>query len=329
MAEVICLGEALIDFVSLESGVSLKEAPGFQKAAGGAVANVAAGLARLGTPSAFLGKVGDDPFGRFLQDVIGGTGADTSGMVFDPDTRTGLAFISLTKTGERDFVFYRNPSADMLLEPEEVNREFFDSARLFHYGSITLISEPSRSATLYALELARRKGLIISCDPNLRLSLWESEESAREGMRLALRGAELVKICGEELEFLFHDADPHRGSERLRDDGAKLVLVTLGDGGCYFNNGESRGHVPAFRVNTVDTTGAGDGFMAGVISRILSLGGRPALESLSQKLLTEISRFANAVGGITSTRKGAIPALPSARDVAEFLAGNPPTYGRP
>ena len=162
MPDVVCLGEALIDFIPLESGVSLMDVSGFRKAPGGAPANVAAGLAKLGRPSAFVGKVGDDAFGRFLERTFADSDVDTSRMLFDETARTGLAFVSLTAAGVPEFMFYRNPSADMLLAPEELDADFIRSAKAFHYGSITLISEPSRSATLAAIRHASEAGLLIS-----------------------------------------------------------------------------------------------------------------------------------------------------------------------
>src|SRR5688500_8033583 len=183
---VVCLGEALIDFVADVSGVTLEECPGFRKAAGGAPANVAAGLGRLGASARFVGKVGDDPFGRFLRDTLAAEGVDTRPVRFEPTARTGLAFVSLTREGERDFMFYRNPSADMLLRPEEIPADLCADARLFHFGSITLIAEPSRSATLHAAGQARAAGCAISFDPNLRPPLWDDLERARAEILAAL-----------------------------------------------------------------------------------------------------------------------------------------------
>jgi fructokinase len=174
MFDVVACGELLIDFVSTESGVTLAEAPAFKKAAGGAPANVAVGLARLGYRAGFLGQVGDDDFGHFLADTLGQAGVDTNGLRFTGAARTALAFVSLRSDGERSFVFYRHPSADMLWRPEDVNAAYAGSTRIFHYGSISLIGEPSRSATLAALGYARNAGALISYDPNLRLALWDA-----------------------------------------------------------------------------------------------------------------------------------------------------------
>ncbi|MBC7870176.1 MAG: fructokinase, partial [Chitinophagaceae bacterium] len=168
---VVSMGELLIDFVALESGVSVGDVSGFQKAPGGAPANVAVAVARLGHDSAFLGQVGDDPFGHFLAEVLEAEGVDVHGLRFSPEARTALAFVSLGANGERSFSFYRNPSADMLYRPEDVALDVLDGAKIFHFGSITLIGEPSRSATLKAAQTARERGLIVSYDPNLRLAL--------------------------------------------------------------------------------------------------------------------------------------------------------------
>ena len=179
MADAICLGELLIDFVPTVTGVNLIEAPAFIKAAGGAPGNVAVGLARLGVRSAFMGKVGDDPFGHFLANTLAEVGVDVSPLRFSAEARTALAFVSLRADGEREFMFYRHPSADMLFTPREVDVDAIQHAKLLHFGSISLIGEPSRSATLYAVDAARAAGCLVSYDPNLRLPLWPDAEAAR------------------------------------------------------------------------------------------------------------------------------------------------------
>src|SRR5437588_3337056 len=264
MANVICLGEALIDFVADAHGVSLEDCPGFRKAAGGAPANVAVGVARLGQTAAFAGKVGDDPFGRFLERTLADNGVDTSPMRFDSEARTGLAFVSLLEGGERDFVFYRHPSADMRLQPEDLPVELFDSAVVFHFGSISLITEPSRSATFAAARAARESGCIVSYDPNLRLPLWPSAEMARAEMLAAMPLADVVKISDEEASFLTGEA-PAATARQLLAGRASIVCVTYGAGGSelFFAGGSTR--VPGFQVPAVDTTGAGDGFVAALL----------------------------------------------------------------
>ena len=326
MPDAICLGEALIDFIALEAGASLMDVSGFKKAPGGAPANVAAGLSKLGNPSAFVGKVGDDPFGRFLARTFAENGVDTSRMLFDPTVRTGLAFVSLTADGVPEFMFYRNPSADMLLAPEELDAEFIKSARAFHYGSITLISEPSKSATEAAIGHAAESGLLISYDPNLRRPLWPSEAQAREQMLAAMAHPDVVKLSDEELEFLTGTSDLPKGAGRLTGayPNIKLVAVTLGDRGCYFRTENAEGSVPAFSVHAVDTTGAGDGFVAGMLSCLLSsVSKSEEIGLLGREELSRMFRFANAVAAVTTTKRGAITALPTRAEVEDLLRSGP------
>jgi len=320
--DVICLGEALIDFIPFESGCSLEEVTAFRKAPGGAPANVAAGLSKLGNPSAFLGKVGDDPFGHFLANTFERNGVDVSHMLFDRSALTGLAFVSLSAAGVPEFMFYRNPSADMLLRPDEIRPEFIRSARAFHYGSITLISEPSKSATETAANLAREAGLLISYDPNLRKPLWPSLDHAREQMLAAMAWPQFVKMSEEELEFLSGAADLAEGSGRLMEayPNIRLMAVTCGADGCYFRSARAEGRIPSFRVEVVDTTGAGDGFVAGTLSGLLGRISRPEeISDLGADDLREVFRFANAVAALTTTKPGAITAIPGREDVEGLL----------
>ncbi len=315
MPEVLACGELLIDFMPTVSGLPLIDTPGFLRAPGGAPANVAVGLARLGVTAGFLGKVGDDPFGRFLARTLQEEGVDISQLRFDPTARTALAFVSLTAAGERDFMFYRHPSADMLWRPEEIDVACFQGVRIFHFGSISLISEPSRSATLHAIALARAAGALISYDPNLRLPLWPSADAARAGMRLGWQHADIVKASEVEVAFLTDEDDLERGVDRLWAAGpARLLVVTLGAEGCLWRAAAGGGQSPGFAVPTVDTTGAGDGFVAGLLAGLLARG-----LTIEENALPDLCRFANAVGALTTTVKGAIPALPTRQAVEAFL----------
>ncbi|MGH6885760.1 MAG: PfkB family carbohydrate kinase, partial [Geminicoccales bacterium] len=257
MADVICLGELLIDFVPTVTPTSLVDAPAFKKAPGGAPANVAVGLARLGVSSAFMGKVGDDPFGHFLADTLAGAGVDVGTLCFTAQARTALAFVSLRADGDREFMFYRHPSADMLLAPEEVDAAALGAARALHYGSISMISEPSRSATLHAIEVAKQAGCLISCDPNLRLPLWPDAASARDGMLRALAKAQIVKISDDELRFLTGGDHPAAARAQLWNESTLLMLITGGAQGCLYLTAASEGHVAGLSVDAIDTTGAG------------------------------------------------------------------------
>ncbi|MFN8560121.1 MAG: PfkB family carbohydrate kinase [Anaerolineae bacterium] len=305
---IVSFGELLIDFVALETGVEVGAASGFEKKPGGAPANVAVAVAKLGQPSAFLGQVGDDPFGHYLEAVVRAEGVNTRGLRFSGAARTALAFVSLRADGERSFVFYRHPSADMIMRPEDVALDVIDGQDIFHFGSITLIGEPSRSATLAAVNYARARDLTISYDPNLRLALWEDATAARAGMLAGLDYAHIVKVSDEELEFLTDGSDP----APLWRDGLRLIVVTHGAGGATLHTRGGAIHVPGYRVQAVDTTGAGDGFVAGLLVGLLEQG---------WDALPEIGRFANAVGAITTTGRGAIPSLPTRAQVEAFLQG--------
>ncbi len=315
MFDVIACGELLIDFVSTESGVTLAGAPAFKKAAGGAPANVAVGVARLGYRAGFMGQVGEDDFGHFLADTLADSGVDVAGLRFSSEARTALAFVSLRADGERSFMFYRHPSADMLWRPEDVDAGYAAQARIFHYGSISLIGEPSRSATFAALEHARRGGALISYDPNLRLALWPSAEAARAGILAGWGHADIAKVSEEELAFLTGEADPARAVRTLWHDRLKLLTVTRGAAGSAYFTADASGEVPGFQVNAVDTTGAGDGFLAGLLAGLLDGGLRIEKEIVEQGL-----RLGNAVGALTTTQRGAIPALP-ARAAVRALMG--------
>lgn len=324
MPDVITLGELLIDFVPTTSGVSLKQASEFKKAAGGAPANMAAGLAKLGVSSGFMGKVGDDSFGHFLSDTLSELGVDVSNLHFSTEARTALAFVSLRKDGEREFLFYRHPSADMLLSPEEVDEPYIRTAKAFHFGSISLISEPSRSATLHAVQIASESGMLITYDPNLRLNLWSSPQAALDGIMLGWQWANVIKVSEEELAFLIsRDVNSLTGSWHHLETAAralwhnrlKCMVITLGKKGCFYLTLETSGYVQGFSVKAIDTTGAGDGFMAGLIKGLLA--SERKYENEGQ--LREVCRYANAVGAITTTQRGAIPALPTATQVDLFL----------
>lgn len=319
MPTAICLGEAIIDFVALEKGVSLMEASGFAKAPGGAPANVAAGLARLGVSTGFLGKVGDDPFGWFLNKVLRDAGVDVSQMRYETTARTGLAFVALSASGVPEFTFFRHPCADMLMRAEEISEGYFEGCRVFHFGSITLIVEPSRSATIRAAELARERGAIVSYDPNLRLSLWPSEAEARQRMTAALHLADICKVSEEEVGFLTNLSGAE-GAQALRSQGPALVAVTSGPRGCASYSQRAAVSASGHRVEVVDTTGAGDAFVAGMLFMLLELGvGRGKLGDLGESELQRVAAFANAAGALSTTVRGAIPSLPTQEQVEAFL----------
>ena len=315
MADVVAFGELLVDFVPAAGPQSLVTAEIFKKAAGGAPANVAAGLARLGVSSAFMGMVGDDDFGRFLAGELVKAGVDVAPLRFTAKARTGLAFVSLQANGERDFLFYRSPGADMLMRPEDVDVDAIDAAKAFHFGSISLATEPARTSTLHAAALARRGGKLVTYDPNLRLELWSSADDARAGIRLGLAEAEIVKISEDELRFLTDEPDPIAGARRLWSPRLRLMTVTRGRAGCCWLTPEAHGEEAGLPANAIDATGAGDAFMAGLIAGILASSSVPT----DGAQISEICRFANAAGALATTGRGAIASMPTRHAVEELL----------
>ncbi len=326
MPEIITLGELLIDFVSIEKDISLTRLPGFTGAAGGAPANVAVGLARLGVSAGFIGKVGRDPFGEFLRRTLDDAGVDVEYLRLAEGARTTLAFVATRTDGQKDICFYRHPGADMLLTAEEVPAVYLESARLFHFGSVSLSRSPAREATRHAAQLARDSGLLVSYDPNWRPTLWDDAREARGHIWDALPLADIVHCAEEEWEFITGTADLRSGSDKVLEAGPRLVVVTLGERGCYYDDGRSRGRLPGYAVEVLDSLGAGDAFVAAMLSQ---LAYAPRDLKLADEQLWEIMSYANAAGALTCTGRGVIPALPSAPQIEAFLsqrrAAGPPT----
>lgn len=316
MPEAVALGELLVDFVSTETDVGLAELPAFAGAAGGAPANVAVGLARMGVTAGFIGKVGADPFGDFLRRTLLSAEVDVTHLRAAEDARTTLAFVATRSDGKKDICFYRHPGADARLTSAELEVSYLRSARLFHFGSVSLSASPAREATLAAAQEARGSGLLVSYDPNWRPGLWEGQGDARATVQAALPLAHVVHCAEEEWEFVAGTADLAEGAKGMLALGPELVVVTQGEMGCYFDNGEARGSVDGFAVQVVDPLGAGDAFVAALLSRLIGLAPPGKLNGLE---LAEIMRFANAAGALTCTKRGVIPSLPTAQQVAAFM----------
>ena len=324
MPNVICLGELLIDFCAGEQDVSLSEAKTFVKAPGGAPANVAVGVVRLGLSAGFIGAVGNEPFGHFLEGVVAGAGVDTSHLVKVDDVRTSLAFVAARSDGLKDITFYRNPGADMCLSPEHIDPGYVASAEALHFGSISRIDESPRAATDKARRLADEAGAMITYDLNWRPTLWADPDTARKRIFEGFEAATVAKIADEEWDFVFGTRDFDSGARTLLDAGVHLVIRSEGEGGATFASPAASGHEPAFRVEVADTLGAGDAFMACLIVELLThwrRGVKPA--QLDAAELRRIVRRANAVGALSCTAHGAIPALPTAEAVDVFLRDPP------
>lgn len=312
--DIICLGEALIDILPTVYGSSIVSSGEMRMAAGGAPANVAVGLARLGTKSGFIGRVGDDFFGYHLKQILDTNRVDTSHLLLDPVIHTGLAFVSWDEHGDANYLFYRQPSADTMLQPDDIDEKYLGGAKLLQFGSLLLATEPSASATFHALEVARKAGLILSYDLNLRLSNWPDEDAALQAVKSPLEYAQIVKLNRHELGFLTGDTDPEKGTAQLWRDHFKLIVITMDKEGCFYRTANSHGFVASRPVKAVDTVGAGDGFMAGLLDGLRR--GKFAFDN--EEKVRQACRQAVAVGALTVTKPGGIPALPYRREVDAF-----------
>ena len=314
--DVVALGELLIDFT--ENGNSDQGNPVFEANPGGAPCNVLAMLRKLSRNCAFVGKVGNDIFGHQLKAVAEEAGIDMSGLLIDKNVRTTLAFVHTDEHGDRDFSFYRNPGADMMLTEDELPLEIIRDARIFHFGTLSMTHDAVRQATKAAVQAAKEAGAIISFDPNLRPPLWDSMNEAKAQMLWGLSQADVVKIADNEIEFLTGTADFDKGTAALRErfGNIRLLNVTAGANGSYAYHQDKRVFVPSFLLGgTIETTGAGDTFCASVLNFALERG----LEGLSRDDLRDMLRFANAAAYLVTTKKGAIRSMPERERVEAIL----------
>lgn len=320
MTDVLCMGELLVEFVADTANLPLSQVPGFIKAPGGAPANVAVALSRLGISSGFMGKVGDDPFGSYLRECLSGDGVDTTRLLTDDKARTTAVFTAVWDDGRKDLCFYRNPGADMMLRDDEIDGDAFGGLRCFHFGSITFIDEPARTAQYKAIELARAQGAMISYDPNYRPTLWPDPDVARAVIQEAYQFCHLAKISEEEWEIATGCSDFETGIKAVLDKGVELVVISRGEKGALATNGEYLVKAPPVCVDVVETTGAGDGFIAAVIADLLPERERlGSLARVSERKVAEALTLANAVGACACTKPGAIPALPTRAEVDTFM----------
>lgn len=313
--DVTALGELLIDFT--ENGTSTQGNPILEANPGGAPCNVLAMLQRLGKKTAFIGKVGKDMFGDQLKGAVEEVGIDTRGLITDSEVHTTLAFVHTYPDGDRDFSFYRNPGADMMLKKSEVPEDLIRSSRLFHFGTLSSTHDGVREATRHALEVARNAGCMITFDPNLRPPLWNSLEDARREIEYGLTKCDVLKISDNEVEFLFGTTDYDQGAAIIKEKyNIPLVLITMGrDGSRAYYRDLRVEAAPFLQDSTIETTGAGDTFCASALNYVLDHG----LENLTEENLTELLTFANAAASLVTTRKGALRVMPSREEVLTFI----------
>lgn len=318
--DVIALGELLIDMT--DNGVSEQGNTLFEANPGGAPCNVLAMLRRLNHKVGFIGKVGDDIFGRKLKKVLEEVGINTDNLLIDKDCRTTLAFVETHPDGDRSFSFYRNPGADMMLQKEDIHESLLRQTKIFHFGTLSMTHENVRQATMYAVETAKKNGAVISFDPNIREMLWDSLETAKEQVHYGLKMCDVLKISDNEIQWLTGEQDFTAGVKKIRERyEIPLILVSMGKEGsrAYYLKEDSSEVIveekAVLQKHTIETTGAGDTFMGCVLHFILNNG----LTHLEQTDLSQMLRFANAAASIITTRKGALRVMPDLRDIEENI----------
>ena len=321
MKKVIAIGEALIDFIPHEKGRALNDVENFLRVPGGAPLNVAAAVAKLGGKSQMLTKLGQDGFGDAILNEVKPLGVDVSRISRTNEANTALAFVSLREDGERDFSFYRNPSADMLLSAEEICVEDFNEKDILHFCSVSLIDAPIKEAHRRAIEIAKEKGCLISFDPNVRLPLWKNPEDCRKAILEFLPLSNIVKISDEELEFITGIKDEKEALDFLLTGDVKVIIYTKGTNGAEFITKERVIFSPSFKVSAQDTTGAGDSFIGSLLYQVAeSEYSLEQLVDLSEEKVQEILTFSNATAALTVCKKGAIGALPLKEEVLEKIS---------
>ena len=315
MKEFVSIGEILVDCVPYQVAPQAL----YQMNPGGAPANVACVMARLGHSAGFIGRVGNDVFGSECMGILADSGVDVDCMLVADGEPTTLALVCLDSSGNRSFSFYRNGSADVGLSCVDIDSLNFPAAKIFHFGSVSLSVEPARSATIYGVELAKKAGSLISFDPNLRPPLWADLDDAKEQILKAAALADIIKLSEEEGEFLFGETDAETICRIVEERfNPAMVVVTLAERGCICS---MRGKVytaAAYEVETVDTTGAGDCFWGGMLHCLLQSGKN--LEELTEDEITHMLDFSNAIGSLVTTKKGAIPAIPALSEIEQCMA---------
>ena len=328
--DVVALGEILIDFTPCgksETGQRL-----FEQNPGGAPANVLTALSKFGRKTAFIGKVGKDMHGSFLKEVLVENGISTEGLVEDENVFTTLAFVALSDNGERSFSFARKPGADTCLTFDEVKTELIEQSKVFHIGSLSLTTEPVKSTTLKALEIAKEVGCIISYDPNYRAPLWDSKEDSIREMRSVIPFVDVMKLSDEETELLTDIADPEGAAMKLIEQGVSLVAVTLGADGALIATKDGCAHVTAYEAKAVDSTGAGDSFWGGFLHKLLesdvinqnvksekNVQKESELKEITLEEAVAFTKYSNAVASLCVEKRGAIPAMPTLEEVRKRL----------
>ncbi len=314
--EVTAIGEVLIDFATVSTAND--GYPTMAAKAGGAPANFLAALTKYGCKTAFIGKVGCDTFGKLLVGTLADAGIETKGVIVDPDHFTTLAFVTFDEHGDRSFAFCRKPGADTCLTSEEIDKTLIDESRVFHFGTLSFTDEPSRSATIEAIEYARSSGCLITFDPNLRRPLWASLDDAKAAILWGLNNADVVKISDDEVEFLWGQLTPDEAASKLINEfDVSLAMITMGPVGAHIANKYASVTVPTPPADTIDTTGAGDIFGGSAMSQLLAYDCDPS--ALDERALTKIATFASVAASLSTEVQGGIPSIPELYRVREYI----------
>ena len=313
--DVVALGELLIDFT--ENGLSEQGNVIYEANPGGAPCNVLAMLNKAGRKTAFIGKVGQDIFGNKLKATLDEVGIDTSNLIIDEDARTTLAFVETLPGGDRDFSFYRNPGADMMLKAEDLHEDLIKDAKIFHYGTLSMTHDDVREATKKAIDIAKESGAILSFDPNLRPPLWKTLDDAKVQVAYGLSKCDVLKISDNEIQWFTGEEDYDAGIAKLRSEyNIPLIMLSMGPDGSRAYYKDLRVEVkPFLQEATIETTGAGDTFGACCLHHVLKYG----LDNLDEEKLTEMLTFANAAASIVTTKKGALRVMPEVEEVEAFI----------
>ena len=317
--KIVSVGEVLVDFVSTSAG-SLRRSPDFVKAVGGEAANVAVGLAKLGSHSVFVGKVGADSFGKYLVDELNRHGVDTRNVVFDKKHKTRLAFVSLEESGQRDFEFWESNPAGGQLQLSDIDLASLATFRIVNIAPLLLMKEPARTTAFRIAQGLQKSKAEIAFDANVRFALWHSAAEAKRVMLQMARLSTILRLNDEEAEFLTGKSDVQFAARKLLSLGPKLIAVTLGAGGCYFHTRRAEGFVSGYRLKPVDTTGCGDAFFAALMHGVAH--STSSVEKMSSDELSSICLYANAVGALTSLKRGGAEGVPYPRDVVKFIKTN-------
>ncbi len=320
MPDIVTIGEVLIDFTE---DTSINGEKCFIKNAGGSPANVAVMASKLNISTAFIGKVGKDIFGKYLIDVLKSFNVNTDGVVWDKVHPTTLAFVKNTEGGKRNFIFYRNDSADQNLSYKEINLKLIDSCKILHFGAFSLSKDPARSSIIEVVKYAKKSHKLISYSPNWRPDLWESKSEAETVMRSVLPLCDIIKVSEKELQVVTDSGNLITAIAKLLNLGISIVCITQGAKGCIIATRQGIERYPTYCLDTIDTLGAGDSFYGAFLSRFIKLNKKP--DELNMSEITEIANYSNACGALTANKHGAIPAMPTHEEILNCI-GTIKTY---